>query len=70
MMRLSGLRLLCLSTASIKAAAMFEPLHCMMKGMFWSVALLSAISASDGCDLLSNGTSSNFLPSAPPFELM
>ncbi len=70
MMRLSGLRLLCLSTASIRAAAMFEPLHCMMNGMFWSVALLSAISASDGCDLLSNGTSSNFLPSAPPFELM
>ena len=49
---------------------MLEPLHCMMKGMFWSVALLSAISASDGCDLLSNGTSSNFLPSAPPFALM
>ena len=49
---------------------MLEPLHCMMKGMFWSVALLSAISASDGCDLLSNGTSSNFLPSAPPLALM
>jgi hypothetical protein len=28
----------------------------MMKGMFWSVALFSAISASEGCDLLSNGT--------------
>ena len=49
---------------------MLEPLHCMMKGMFWSVALFSAISASDGCDLLSNGTSSNFLPSAPPLALM
>ena len=69
-MRLSGLRSLCFLTPSIRAAAMLEPVHCMMNGMFWSVALFSAISASDGCDLLSNGTSSNFLPSAPPLALM
>ena len=49
---------------------MFEPEHCMMMGMFWSVALLSAKSASDGCDLLSKATSSNFLPRAPPRALI
>ena len=70
MIRLSGLRSLCFSMPSINAAAMFDPLHCMMNGMFWSVALLSASSASLGCDLLSNGTSSNLRPSAPPLELM
>jgi hypothetical protein len=51
-MRLSGLRSLCLLIASISAAAMFEPEHCMMKGMPWSVALLSAISASAGLRLV------------------
>ena len=45
---------------------MFEPEHCMMIGMFWSVALFRAMMASEGCDLLSKATISNFLPSAPP----
>ena len=65
-MRLSGLRALCFSTPSISAAPTLEPLHCMTNGMFWSVMLLSAISASAGCVLSSNATSSNFWPSAPP----
>jgi len=49
---------------------MLEPEHCMMTGMFWSVADFSASSASDGCDLLSKETSSNLRPSAPPRPLM
>ena len=49
---------------------MFEPEHCMITGMFWSVAAFSARSASDGCDLLSKETSSNFVPRAPPRPLM
>ncbi len=69
-MRLSGLRVLCFSTASISAAAMFEPLQCTRNGAFWSVALFSASSASAGCDLLSKGIISNLRPSAPPVALM
>jgi len=38
------------------------------EGHVWSVALFSAISASEGCDLLSKRTSSNFLPSAQPLN--
>ena len=47
-MRFSGLRALCLSTASISAAAMLDPLQCTMKGAFWSVAAFRASSASAG----------------------
>jgi hypothetical protein len=54
----------------MSAAAMLEPEHCMMIGMFWSVAALSASSASDGCDLLSKETISNLRPTAPPRPLM
>ena len=38
-------------------------------GMFWSIMLLSAMSASAGCILLSKATISSFLPSTPPRAL-
>src|SRR5271163_4612240 len=47
-MRLSGLRALCFDTASIRAAPTFDPVQCITNGMFWSVMLFSAISASAG----------------------
>ena len=65
-MRLSGLRALCFDTASISAEPTLEPVQCITNGMFWSVMFFSAISASAGCSLSSNGTSSNLRPSAPP----
>jgi hypothetical protein len=54
----------------MRAAAMLEPEHCMITGMFWSVAAFSASSASAGADLLSKETSSNLRPTAPPRPLM